>query len=419
MSLAIGPAISDAMFRPSTANRWLVCHGSVALCWGIGDSAGSFAAWEGTAVHLIGEKGLRNEQEPIEWLDRTISVQGHDIHVTEEMVEGAQMYIDHIRGSVSRGAQLEIEARLSLAPLDPSNPLLESCRGTSDAMLLWPKTELLEVDDLKFGKGYMVPANTVQLRLYGLMGLIKHAPKHRIRHVRTTILQPRDPDDSVRIRSHDYDAQEIWEFAGTVYEAMHNAMQPNAKLTPGEEQCQYCPARGHCPALAHNALELARAAFASVTPTNSGSLLPGPGPTPDLPEVISATGQELATWLDRRAAVELWFKAVEEKAAAACQAGIKVPGYKMVQRTGNRKFSDPDNVPPKLRELGVKTSQMYSAPKLLTPAQIEKLIPKERHAELASFVNRADNGLALVRDTDKRPAFAGVFGPAPKISVNP
>lgn len=419
MSLSLyGPAVSDADFRPSNGGRWMLCHGSVALCRGLSGSAGP-AAREGTAVHLMGEQGMRNEREPIEWADRIITVEGHDIEVTEEMVDGAQMYVNHLRSMVDQGAQIEIEARLSLAPLDPNNGLLASCRGTSDAVLLWPDQQMLEVDDLKFGKGYMVPANTVQLRIYGLMGLVKYTAQHKIKRVRTTIIQPRDPDDSVRIRSHEYDVHEIWEFAGQVYGAMHAAMQPDAKLTPGEEQCQWCPARGFCPALAHNALAVARAAFAAPPQLHALSPLPPPGPAPVLPNVGTATGEELSVWLSRRDMIETWFKGVEERAAQACQAGIKVPGYKMVRRTGNRRFDDIDTAPLKLRALGVQTSAMYSAPKLLSPAQIEKLIPTERHAELASFVNRADNGLALVKETDKRPAYAGVFGPAPKMSVNP
>lgn len=409
-----GPEKSNALFRPSSAGRWLACPGSVLLSQGLDGSGSSAAAREGTAVHLMGEKALLNEREPIEWLDRYIPVEGHQIHVDDGMVEGAQMYVDYVRSQQAAGATLEIEARLTLQPLDPTDALLGECRGSSDAVLFWEYEGILEVDDLKFGRGYMVPAAAKQPRLYGLMALLRYQSRVPWREIRTTIVQPRDPNESQRVRTHTYDPQEIMDFAGEVYGAMLAATQPNAPLVPGTEQCQWCPAKGICPALAQGALDVARSAF-TAAPLHAGSPVPAPGPSPSLPDLDQATDEDIAVWLERRTLVEEWFKGVEQRAAQRITAGRAIRGWKMVQRTGNRKFVDPDAVPAKLRELGVQTAKMYAPPKLLSPAQIEALLPgrnkDERAALLAPLVDRADNGLALVRDDNKKPAAAGVFGP--------
>lgn len=419
MSLSLGPAKRRILFRPSSIGRWGPgkCPGSVMMCANITDSGSSEAAREGTAVHLMGEQALRNERQPIEWFDRFIRVEGYDIEVNEEMVEGAQMYVDHVRRLVASGAELEIEMRLSMALLDPSDPMLTECQGTSDAVAYWPQHQAIEIGDLKFGKGYMVPADAGQLKIYGLLAMLKYLDRG-VQTIRTTVVQPRDPNEAVRVRSHDYDSAELWEFAGQVNGAMRDALQPNAPLVPGEEQCQWCAARGVCPALAQGALDLARGAFAQATPMHINSPMPSAGKTPELPDVSQASGEELGAWLDRRDMVNTWFNGVELRAAAACKSGLHVPGYKMVQRTGNRKWTDPDLAVYEIMKLGVPETQLWQPRKLRSPKMIENVLPKEKHEALASFVNRPDNGLALVRDSDKRPAATGVFGVAPRVIGN-
>lgn len=413
---SVGPDKQDRLFRPSAGGRWLACAGSVMLCRSYGDSAGSGAAREGTAIHRLLEAALRYEREAIEWIDRTIDVEGYQIVVDEGMADCAEMAIDYVRSRAAvYGAILEVEYRLSLSALDAADPLLGECGGTADAILLFPNEGILEIVDLKSGRGYMVPANAKQLRLYALMAMLHFKLATPWREIRTTIVQPRDPDIEQRIRTHIYNPAEIWEFAGEVCAAIYAAVSPNAPLVPGPEQCEWCPAKGDCPALAANALDVARSAFAAVPMLNSTSPMPPPGPAPSLPNLDDATNEEIALWLARRELVELWFKGVEERAARRLTIGQKIPGWKMVNRTGHRKFIDRDKAVPALRRLGLTDDKIFQPLKLQTPAQIEKALPKSQHAALADMVEAPAIGLALVPESNKKPAAIGVFGPAPTI----
>ena len=115
--------------------------------------------------------------------------------------------------------------------------------GTADVIILKPK--VLIIKDLKFGKGVLVHAkNNPQLALYAT-GALEKFGRDGIEKIAMYIHQPRRNHISEWIAT----VQEIDEFAKQAKIAIDKALQPNAPLTPGKKQCQFCNAKPICPAV--------------------------------------------------------------------------------------------------------------------------------------------------------------------------
>lgn len=407
--------IREALFRPSGADRWLNCPGSVQLSMGMPKQPPGRAAKEGTAAHRVAEDALKGIRHPDEYTDRWIvfdpptDMKGHPVDA--EMAEGVQWYVERVRSRVSPMSILEVEKYMSLAPLDPSNSMFGECRGTADAVVIDQADKTLRICDLKYGKGIQVPADSPQLKIYALMGMLTFDIGTPWRAIETVILQPRGPDEDDRERSVWHDPLDLWSFAGQVAQAMHNAVQPNPPLIPdhrsgAKNYCRWCPAKEACPALAREAVSVAEKAFAvsPLTPTLPSDPLPSASAVPTLPDPALASADELAAWLEKRAIVENWFSAVEQRACRMWEAGVDIPGWKMVEKTTRRRWvNDPSRVKATLVGAGVKESDLYDDPKMKSPAQIEKLLPKDSRDELLKFVVEKPKGeLVLVRSSDHR-----------------
>src|SRR5690606_31934270 len=138
---------------------------------------------------------------------------------------------------------------------------------------------------------------------------------------------------------------------------------PEAPRTPGEKQCKFCKARAECPA---------RAKWVSETVWDDGNAITAPTYQPIKPP----EHKHLALYLSRVAGIRDWCSAVEEAAQVALERGEEVPGYKLVQgRAGNRSWANEEGARKTLAEL-VDESVLLTEPKLKTPAQVEKLLPK-------------------------------------------
>jgi hypothetical protein len=112
---------AHARFAPSAAHRWVNCPGSVRLCEPIPNKS-TPAADEGTAAHQMAERCLNKGWDAADHytVDNTIPVRkGVEIRVTEEMIEGVQVYLDHVREIFDQCDEFAIEARLDMSYISP------------------------------------------------------------------------------------------------------------------------------------------------------------------------------------------------------------------------------------------------------------------------------------------------------------
>lgn len=380
---------AHAKLGASSSHRWMACPASIRLSAGIPNRSSVYAD-EGTAAHQLAERALRASMsfaKPISaaaYIGENEMVRGTAWPVTEEMADAVQVFLDAVRDTAQLGDRLLIEQRFDLSAIHPN------MFGTNDACVISPSRKTLFVLDYKHGKGHAVEAvGNPQLRYYGLGALLNSAGGGGIDTIVITIVQPRAPHRDGPIRSETISVLELLEWTGDLKAAAVRTMDPAAPIKAGSH-CLFCPAAGVCPALRDKALEEAMADFATATIT-----------VPASPEVLSDA--EIARLLDNADLIDNWLSAVRSHALHRAESGHELPGYKLVSKRATRKWVDDGQVPQALSALGLEGSEIYTR-KLLSPAQIEKLLPKEKRADIEALVEKISSGVNLVQITDIRSA---------------
>ena len=390
----------------ATAANW-TCAGRMAMVSIAPDQKDSIYAAEGTAAHEISEKALRGDKNCHAYIGDVIKVGDFEIEITEEIADSAQTYVDYVVEQ-SKDALLFLEERYTLDDLDP--PF--EAGGTCDAVILNANSGILEVVDLKHGKGIVDVNENKQTRTYALMALL-NAPKelsNKIDYIKVTIVQPRAYHKDGRIRSEMFHLAELIEWTAELLKAMGRSKVAleafdkingsrtlfdewaAASLTTGN--CTFCPAEGMCPARRKKALsvapEIARTWFEDVTleaaPMISNSV---PALSPD----------ELSHILDGLEMLEDWIKAVRASAHATAEQGIKIPNYQLVEKIGNRKWAaDEEKIISDLKsKIKLSDDQIFQK-KLSSPAQVEKIIGAKRKGELENMWHNPITGTNLVSE---------------------
>lgn len=419
---------AHATWSASASERRWDCAGSLALEMdGPPDKESHAAAW-GTAAHEVAETALRNGPGMLgisdcnAQLGEIVSTKSHKIEVDDEVAETAQEFVDYVRrrmeeyhAATGKEAILLIEQKFSLADLDP--PF--DAGGTGDAVLMFPEWGLIEIVDLKGGRGIVVEATgNKQLRTYGLGALMANPGPWR--RVKVTIVQPRAPHPDGRIRSEEFDVAELFDWTADLLEAMHRAAQAAADVekigTAGTmedwaglylsagEHCTFCRAAATCPALQAKSLEVAQTHF---TPVGVE--------TPPAPDTL--TMDQLVKVLDAADMVQNWLNAVRGHAQDLAEMGLEVKHgdseYVLTEKQGRRAWKDMSEaelVKGLEEATGEAAVDFYNEPKLMSPAQAEKVLGAKRKGQIADLWEKKSSGFNLVRK-DKTTRAAAVAPP--------
>lgn len=362
----------------SSAHRWIACSGSVNAQRGR-DDPGSEPAREGTAAHEVSDLCLKQGMDAIEFVGRMIVVGNHQIECTEEMALHVQVYVDYVRSRETSSTETLIEHGF-----DVSDVLREGMFGTNDASVYDRATGVLEVIDFKYGFGVVEPEENPQLIYYGIGALTKGEGRW-VSAVKLTIVQPRAPHRQGPVRSWTTEPFTLVEWIDKLQAAADATDDPNAPRTAGEH-CTFCKAAGDCGTLRARAKEVARMEFA------------------DFPDQLD--DPTIAAILEDADIVSTWVNAVKAEAYRRAVAGEKIPGYKLVPKRAIRKWDmdDADFLAPILMQQFdlPEDAPIYSPRKLKTPAQLEKLLPPKRRAELEEFYDKTSSGFNLAREADAR-----------------
>jgi hypothetical protein len=336
--------------RPSSAHRWLRCPGSVRLSEGIPDES-SDAAAEGTFAHGVAARCLDSGGSP-----ETGYTDGR-FTVTNEMAAAIQLYLDAVRltmlleGSDSLcSCTFAIEERVDVC---------DDLAGTPDAVV--DTDTALHVFDFKYGSGVFVPAErNVQELTYAvgwlneLLGLRGWPSDGRV--VVLHIVQPRYHGPAPKWRAWSLPERALWEwYRDELKPGIARCKADKPELAAGD-WCRWCPAKAVCPKLRETAVESAKHVFGA-SPTEPPSL-----------EALSSA--EIAKCLDLFPLVEQWISAVRKHAYREADRGRPVPGYKLVQKTGNRVWTNDEQADAALREAGVDPTVVKRS--LCSPAEAER-----------------------------------------------
>lgn len=385
---------AHAKLSPSAAHRWFECPGSIRLSAGI-ESKSSVFADEGTAAHELAQQCLQSGFDADRYLGEFVNIDGKTpaekflpvavpgkrcFEVTDEMAEAVQIYVDECNNFMGDGWEWEIEAKLDLRHI----PGMEF--GTGDFTAYHEANKLLAVRDLKYGKGVAVTIReNEQLQIYAV-GTAARYHNRGLEKIDLGIVQPRAPlpsDDIPGVRRDVIDAVDLVEFRFRLRDAAVATLEDDAPLKPGD-WCKWCPAAVTCPARLARNRDVAEMEFGE------------PAAVSDL------TDERLAEILAEASQYKDWIKRVEERAhARAREAGL--PGWKFVRSTSHRKFKD-EAAAAKLL-LGVlelDEDDVYTAPKLKSPAQVEKVLGAKRKGEIAGLIYKPPGKIILVPEGDPR-----------------
>lgn len=369
-----------APLAPSAAHRWMNCPGSVAASVGLPTSDTEYSR-EGTFAHDIASQALKTGKDAIAYR----GVSNGEFTVDTEMAADIQVYLDAVRAQqLLTDGKLRVEQKVTYS---------DDVWGTSDASIVSRDLRELDVLDLKFGRGLLVEAvDNEQLLIYALALLTTLADGRldsTLKVIRLHIVQPRRPDSNGEFhREWEISVEDLNDFALKLEEAVHATKAKKPELVAGDH-CQWCPAASTCPALQAEALRVAREVFPKGDPEKPVK--------PPHPSTFSAA--QLGKLLDSCNVVEAWIAALRQHAEERAQSGVAIPGFKLIETIGNRRWDNEDTAIAALETAGVDPYDQ----KVISPKEAERRLGKAR-IKLLPKTARPVTGVKLVHESDKRPA---------------
>ena len=363
---------AHALLGASSAYRWLACPASARLEETFPETTTAYAE-EGTRAHELAQQFLENFINGGE--DNIMLFSREEQIVLKELEPYTDFIIEKWNGIRSQHPEANIffEQKLDFSQYVPDG------FGTGDVLIIYD--DVMEVIDLKFGKGVKVDAtNNPQLRLYGLGAYLAFGDIYDFTRVIVTIHQPRLD----HVSSEELTVDELLDWA-------ENSVKPTAQLAyngeggyhPGDH-CRFCKAAAVCRARAEANLALAKMEFRSA-------------------DILD--DEEIAEVLTKASELAKWAEAIEAYALKEAVAGREFPGFKIVEGRSNRTITDPEKAVKILVENGTPEPMLYER-KLLSMTALEKVVGKKSFTELLKdLIEKKPGKPALVPSSDKRPAF--------------
>lgn len=404
--------IAHSRFGASSAHRWMRCAGSVVLNDRIPAPPSSIYAQEGTHAHALLAHCLKEGTDALSYVDKPF-VDAPDRQYDADMCEAVQValdWIDSVREEFP-DAQGWSERSFVLPTMNAAGEVY----GTSDVVVYVPSTLTLYVPDFKFGYGVVDPDDNEQLLHYGLGAMF--ALEVPVRDLVVGIIQPRAigvapirwAADTSSIRALDFLAEletaiERAQAAEAAFPADASVRQlpqwwADAYLSPGPDQCQWCAAgsSGICPAREQRALAITQQAFTNVRQVTEHAL--------PKPETIPL--DRVGYILEHGKFIEQWLADVQTFARSEALAGRHVPGFKLVDAQGRRKWEgDPAVIAAKLVEIsGLPESEFYE-PKLKGIINVEKKITRAAVDALRDLEEKPDKAARDAATTKAKNAMA-------------
>lgn len=354
-----------ARFSFSSAHRWLECPGSVRSSENVPNTS-SWQADLGTRLHAVAADLLMGKPEEFNKLI------GEEAEIVND-------YVEYVQGLAKAPAsKLLVEQRVTLTP---------DVWGTCDAIVIQPY--VLHVVDFKTGSQRVDATNNAQLLGYAAAALKEFnvLPSPISHEVRPVDVHMHIVQTSIGwIDSWKIPVQEIDAYVRRVNAAVKSACSASPLYKPSEESCKYCPAKNNCRARAEFNVKLAVEDFA-------------------LADATELSPEEIAEILPQVPQIVAWATSIQEYATSIALKGQSVPGYKLVQSGGARKWADPVKAINALIAAGIPPLTASKA----TPIGIgdaEKLLGK-KHPVFVEQTVRGDVKPTLARESDKRAPWNG------------
>lgn len=431
------PVVKDYIFDghagagPSGAERWMNCTMSLTAARRFLETlspnqqatfahggAGKSAARQGTTAHAVGEAEAnlvlgRATQDEVDLtlLELSITPEDEGEAYDDEMAEYVAEYVDLVksyaqeRGNEAILIESRVEADIPLTDLHEGEVYV--IRGSADFSALpiqtgTPESRTLVVGDLKYGEGMDVDVDeNPQIRLYALGVLMLLADPETgqiplwVTDVVYHIIQPRL--GGIKTWTESIDDLLAWRdevLAPELTKALYGENE-GATFAPSDLACQWCPARGTCPALIEQRVDAASGLFDEIAEIE---FLDGVGAVPN---PVSLTDTRLGELLTMAAGLHDIYKDLKEEAQRRLHRGDAVPGYQLVNYTPPRKWKEG------AERVLAKKPELWTDPKLLTPTQAEKILGPEVYPKIEKLVIKPDKRPVIAKEGDRRKTWEG------------
>jgi hypothetical protein len=327
----------------SSAGRWQPCPGSIKLSelYPVlpDDDSNEEERAEGIAAHWAGEELLRGE------LIAVGQIAKNGVPLTDEMIEGAELYAEVVGDEIGH-----IEQRLIATRIHPENICIP------DHFVYNPVERVIRVHEYKFGHGFVEVFENWQLidnvaAIMDSLNINGHDDQHI--DVEMTVVQPRSYHRDGPVRTWRVRASELRGYHNKLRASAEATMHLDAPVTVGN-QCKNCPARHVCPALQ-------RAALSAIDESERST------PLELTPEAL---GLELRMVQRAQKMLSARSSGLEAAVLATFRKGVIVPGYRAEQGKGRKAWTKPaSDVISMAKMLGVDVAK---PPEAMTPAQAIK-----------------------------------------------
>lgn len=362
-----------ALLSASSSYRWLRCTPSARLEQQFEDEQSPYAA-EGTKAHALAETLLNRLLFDMNYDESEAEPENYSREMTEAVSQYVDICMEKANEARKRSADAEImvEARLDYSEWAPEG------FGTGDMVIV--ADEVLEVVDLKYGKGVPVSAiNNSQMRLYALGAYAAYGLLYDIKTVKMTIVQPRL--DSVTTDT--MAIVDLLSWGESIKPVAKKAFEGDGDCVAGSH-CGFCKVRHLCRALADTCLE----EFYQMGGKKTNLLM----------------DSEVARILDMYPVIKRWLEDVNEYAIQKAVSGEKDwPGYKVVEGTSKRKITEPIKAAQALLAADYEASEIYRPQELKTITDLTKLLGRNGFNEIVGpFVVKPPGKPTLAPLSDPR-----------------
>lgn len=369
--------MNHAPLAPSSAARIVACPGSRKMCE-LYPEEDTIAAAEGTASHWAAAQILNRQPVAVG------QVADNGVTLNEEMIEGAEMYAEHI---LSRQVANSWQRRVEFT-LNADKDMLDNW-GTPDYFELSP--DHLYLDDYKFGRKYVEVYKNWQLIDYAWL-IAKQFDLMRNGDIKVTmtIHQPRNYHRDGPTRVWNTTIRELWSLFGQLRDAFAIARRDDAPVIATDPSiCEDCSARHACEAATAAGWNAVGKAYASA-PLNMSN---------------AAAGRELQALIRAEKQLKARITGLEAQILGSIKRGQSVPFWKVAHSAGRTVWLKPVEEIVALGDmLGVDVTKPEKS--IVTPKQA---IAKGLPAELVAAYSHAPNGAAELVADDGREA-ALIFG---------
>ena len=351
----------------STAKRVINCPGSVALVAQMPPKPSSVYADTGTLLHNVIADVLGGKA--IEVQDFLGAVHA-DVTLDQDMIDNKLLPALAALNEIDPDRQMEFETEVVVGFGD----LLPGVFGSADVVGRIGDTAYIV--DWKFGDGVAVDVEeNPQLMFYAAAAMRTPAAQWAFEgavKVELVIVQP------PYVKRWETTPRRIQLFEKELMQAVKVAQRPDAPLAQGD-WCRWCAGKAICPIMTGAA---------------------------DRAVVSALKGVDVASVSDHLKMadqLEGWIKEVRALAMQTLEAGLPVPGYKLVPKRAMRQWMDEGKALDAMCDLGLDVKELTET-KLLSPAQAEKVLKKHKLALPADHVVAVSSGNTLAPEDDPRPA---------------